>query len=151
MSDLENRLRVAKSEDLRWECDTEFLDFQTTAERGTGRSRMVQHLIKTLAPKTDGLKDYCYVYNFERADRPRLIRLPAGTAPKFRELMLALGEYVNDGLGKALDSEPWLSQRQAIQERVQQSIRDMTRPLEDKLQKSQMALVNRIKVVYLRA
>ena len=128
--------------DRRWECDTEFLDFQTTADldpagnvlgqstaqealefgirclspgqnvfvrgqRGTGRSRMVQHLIKTLAPKTDGLKDYCYVYNFERADRPRLIRLPAGTAPKFRELMLALGEYVNDGLGKALDSEPW--------------------------------------------
>jgi len=176
MSDLENSLRVTKSEDLRWECDTKLLDFQTTTDldptgnvlgqttaqealefgirclspgqnvfvrgqRGTGRSRMVQHLIKTLAPNTDGLKDYCYVYNFDRADRPRLIRLAAGTAPKFRELMLELGDYVNDGLGKALDSEPWLSQRQAIQERVQQTIRDLTRPLEDKLQESQMALV----------
>ena len=176
MSDLENSLRVDKSEDLRWECDTTLLDFQTTADldpaggvlgqttaqealefgirclspgqnvfvrgqRGTGRSRMVRHLIDTLAPKTQGLMDYCYVYNFDRHDRPRLIRLAPGTAPKFRELMQELGEYVNEGLGKALDAEPWLSQRQAIQQRVQQTIRELTRPLEEKLQKSQMALV----------
>ncbi len=109
--------------------------------RGTGRIRMVRHLIHTLAPKTDGLTDCCYVFNFDRHDRPRLIRLAAGTAPKFRQQMLELGEYVNEGLGKALDAEPWLSQRQAIQQRVQEAIRALTRPLEDKLQETRMALV----------
>ena len=82
-------------------------------QRGTGRSRMVRQLIKKLAPPTEGLTDYCYVFNFDRHDRPRLIRLAAGMAPKFRDQMLELGEYVNDGLGKTLDAEPWLSQRQA--------------------------------------
>lgn len=110
-------------------------------QRGTGRIRMVRHLIETLAPQAIKLHDYCYVFNFDRPDRPRLIRLSAGTAPKFREQMLALGEYVNEGLGKALDAEPWLSRRQAIQARVQQTVRDLTRPLEDKLQAAQMALV----------
>ena len=110
-------------------------------QRGTGRIRMVRHLVKTLAPPTTDLKDYCYVFNFERQDRPKLITLPPGTAPKFRDLMMDLGEYVNDGLGKALDSEPQLSQRQAIQQRVQQAIRDLSRPLEDRLQESGMALV----------
>lgn len=177
MSDLEKTLRVAKSEDLRWECDTALLDFQTTADldpsgdvlgqttaqdalefgirclspgqnvfvrgqRGTGRIRMVRQLIKKLAPPAQRLSDYCYVFNFDRHDKPRLIRLAAGKAPKFRQQMLELGEYVNDGLGKALDAEPWLSQRQAIQQRVQETIRDLTRPLEDKLQESKMALVN---------
>ena len=110
MSDLENSLRVAKSEDLRWECDTALLDFQTTADldpagdvlgqttaqealefgirclspgqnvfvrgrRGTGRIRMVRQLIKKLAPSTERLSDYCYVFNFDRHDKPRLLSL----------------------------------------------------------------------------
>jgi len=109
--------------------------------RGTGRIRMVRHLLETLRPHTDKLKDRCYVHNFDRPDRPRLITLMAGQAPKFRTAMQALGEYVNEGLSEALDGEPYLSQRQTIQERVQNEMRALSKPLEKTLAESGMTLV----------
>ena len=109
--------------------------------RGTGRIRMVRHLLETLKPQTDKLKDRCYVHNFDRPDRPRLITLMAGQAPKFRAKMQALGEYVNEGLSEALDGEPYLSQRQTIQERVQNEMRALSKPLEKTLAEAGMTLV----------
>jgi ATP-dependent Lon protease len=109
--------------------------------RGTGRIRMVRHLLETLKPQTDKLKDRCYVHNFDRPDRPRLITLKAGQAPKFRAAMQALGEYVNEGLSEALDGEPYLSQRQSIQERVQNEMRALSKPLEKDLAEAGMTLV----------
>ena len=109
--------------------------------RGTGRIRMVRHLLETLKPQTDKLKDYCYVHNFDRPDRPRLITLMAGQAESFKSTMLSLGEYVNEGLSKALDGEPFLSQRQAIQDRVQSDMRGLSKPLETDLAASGMTLV----------
>jgi len=109
--------------------------------RGTGRIRMVRHLLETLKPQTEKLRDRCYVHNFDRPDRPRLITLKAGQAPDFRTAMQALGEYVNEGLSEALDGEPYLSQRQTIQERVQNQMRGLSKPLEKALSESGMALV----------
>ena len=109
--------------------------------RGTGRIRMVRHLLDTLKPQTDRLNDYCYVHNFDRPDRPRLITLKAGQANSFKSAMLSLGEYVNEGLSKALDGEPFLSQRQAIQDRVQSETRALSKPLETALAESGMTLV----------
>ena len=109
--------------------------------RGTGRIRMVRHLLDTLKPQTNKLKDCCYVHNFNRPDRPRLITLKAGQAPEFRLAMQGLGEYVNEGLSEALDGEPYLSQRQAIQDRVQNELRGLSKPLEKTLADAGMTLV----------
>jgi predicted ATP-dependent protease len=109
--------------------------------RGTGKIRMVRHLLETLRPQTNRLRDYCYVHNFDRPDRPRLITLNAGQAPQFRNAMESLGEFVNEGLPESLDGEPYLSQRQAIQDAAQTEMRNLSKPLEQSLAEASMTLV----------
>ena len=123
------------------ECMSPGQNIYVRGPRGTGRIRMVRHLLQTLKPQTDRLKDRCYVHNFKRPDRPRLITLDAGQAPAFQTAMQDLGEYINEGLHEALDGEPYLSQRQTIQERVQNELRGFSKPLEDSLAEAGMTLV----------
>ncbi|ETW98754.1 MAG: hypothetical protein ETSY2_42280, partial [Candidatus Entotheonella gemina] len=94
------------------------------------------------APEALGKQDRCYVHHFSRPDRPRLITLPAGEARSFRRHMAELAEYIRDDLIKALEAEPYDSERQALQERVQQTVQDITAPLEQDLQQAGMALVS---------
>ncbi|MDG1875291.1 MAG: ATP-binding protein [Mariniblastus sp.] len=110
--------------------------------RGTGRITMVRQILKELQPQSESKRDFCYVHNFSRADHPRLITLPSGTAHDFRRQMQLVAEYFEEGLTKSLESEPHHSQRQAIQERVQAKIKQSTEPLEQEIEANGMALVS---------
>ena len=109
--------------------------------RGTGRIRMVQHLLSELAPTSAKKRDFCYVHNFQRHERPRLIELAPGEGPKFRKAMAELAEFAEDELVKSLEGEPYSSLRHDIQESVQQGIREKMKPLEEALEKDGLALV----------
>lgn len=162
--------------ELRWECDGNKFEFETTAQvdpakeivgqqaaqealmfgleclapgqnvyvrgaRGTGRLTMVRKLLAELAPTTDAKKDRCYVHNFVRLDRPRLITLDAGTATAFRKQVGKLADFIVDDLPKALESEPYLSARNRLHEELQDQIKTITSPLENDLSENAMALV----------
>jgi ATP-dependent Lon protease len=110
--------------------------------RGTGRIRMVRQMLAERRPKTDAKKDYCYVHNFKRPEHPRLITLAPEAAPSFRKSMLNLAEFVQDGLVKELEGEPYATQRHSIQEQVQQVIKGLTSPLEDELTANGMIMMS---------
>lgn len=110
--------------------------------RGTGRITMVRQLLKQLQPTTSDKKDRCYVHNFAKPDRPRLITLPPGTATEFQKRVAELADFIREGLRKALDGEPFLSQRERAREALQNKIRDMTSPLEEELAENGMAMVS---------
>lgn len=109
--------------------------------RGTGRILMVRQLLDELQPTTESLRDYCYVHNFARRDHPRLVTLPAGDGPKFRRVMLELAEFAELELLKALEGEPFSSNRHEVQESTQQQIKSLMRPLEQELQSNGLALI----------
>jgi len=123
-------------------CDAPGQNVYVRGTRGTGRMSMVRRLLKQVAPITEEKKDRCYVHNFERPDRPRLIELPAGQARDFKHRVQDLAEFVRDDLDKALGSEPYLSERSALQERIQHEIKTVTEPLEEDLKQNGMALVS---------
>jgi Cdc6-like AAA superfamily ATPase len=52
---------------------------------GTGKMSTVRALLKRRPQRDRPLYDYAYVHNFSDPDRPRLLRMPAGTARKFRK------------------------------------------------------------------
>ena len=110
--------------------------------RGTGRITMVRQLIRSMKPTTDKKRDRCYVHNFSRPDRPRLIELAPGTASRFQDRLEEVAEFVADGLRKALDSEPWLSEREKVRDRMQSTARAKTEPLEKSLAENGLALVS---------
>lgn len=111
-------------------------------DRGTGRITMVRQMLKDLQPKCDSKRDFCYVHNFTRPDHPRLITLAPGAANGFRKEVLRLAEFFQEGITESLESEPHLSKRQAIQEQMQEQIREATKPLETEIAANGMALVS---------
>ena len=124
------------------ECDAPGQNIYVRGIQGTGRLRMVRRLLQAFAPEAKGKQDRCYVHNFSRPDRPRLISLPAGEARRFRRHITELAEYIRDDLFKALEAEPYDAERHTIQERVQQTVRDLTASFEQDLQQADMALVS---------
>ena len=108
---------------------------------GTGRMTMVRSLLKRMAPESPGKQDRCYVHNFHRPDRPRLISLPVGEARHFRRRLRAMADFIATGLPKALDAQPISARRTAIQQRVQEQAKKITGPLEAELKRAGMALV----------
>ncbi len=109
--------------------------------RGTGRITMVRQLFREHRPTTDRKKDRCYVNNFSRPDRPRLITLPPGSAPEFRRRVQELSNFIQDSLRQALDSEPHLSRREAVKEKIQSDMRALSGPLEHELADNGLAMV----------
>ena len=110
--------------------------------RGTGRMRMVQDLLKDQAPVSGKKRDFCYVQNFQRPEQPRLITLPPGTAGSFRRQMEELADFIQNGLHKALSEEPYDSRRNALQQRIQQEMQELSAPLEADLAEAGLALVS---------
>ncbi len=124
------------------ECDARGQNVYIRGGRGTGRMSMVRALLEELKPKAKNKQDRCYVPNFSQPEQPRLITLPAGQARAFRRRLRELADYIGEDLPKALDSEPLMAQRTAMQEKAQKQVREITGPLEDDLRKAGMALVS---------
>jgi predicted ATP-dependent protease len=109
---------------------------------GTGRSKMVRDLLRELNPKTETLRDFCYVHNFSRPDHPQLLELPAGQASLFQNEIEKLSEFVQKGLPRSLEAKPYQSQRQDRQQSLQDEIGKLTGDFEQDLEDHQMTLVN---------
>ena len=109
--------------------------------RGTGRNTMVHQMFRDLQPQSEENRDFCYVHNFSRPDHPRLVTLPPGKAHEFRKQMQSVAEFFEEGLIKSLDGEPYRGERQAVQDRVQEEIKQATEPLEKEIESNGMAVV----------
>ncbi len=109
--------------------------------RGTGRRTMVKRMLAELSPSTKKKRDFCYVHHFKNPDRPRLITLQPGTAREFARQVQDIARFIEDGLRKALDSEPFVSERVRMKEEYQEKIAGITGPLEEDLAANDMALV----------
>ena len=124
------------------ECFAKKQNVYVRGPRGSGRTTMVRWLLDELSPECDTKQDYCYVHNFERPDHPRLITLPPGKGHDFRRSMNDVAAFFENGLEKALESEPHLSNRKAIQEKLQADVEATAEPLDKELEAHGMRLVN---------
>ena len=123
-------------------CDAPGQNVFVRGARGTGRRTMVKQLLTKLAPTTGKKRDFCYVHHFKNPDRPRLITLPPGSAKAFRRQIHDIAKFIQDGLVKALDSEPFASERMRMKSEVQVRIAAISEPLEKDLAENSMALVS---------
>ncbi len=84
-------------------------------EAGSARHAIVQRLLEQHAATRPAPQDWCYIENFEDADRPRVLHLPAGEGTR---LQAAMNRFVSE-LGKAimaaLESDEYRSRIEAIQ------------------------------------
>lgn len=123
-------------------CDAPGQNIYVRGARGTGRRTMVKNLLQELAPQTHDKRDFCYVHHFKNPDRPRLITLRPGQAKAFRKQIHDIAKFIENGLMKALDSEPFASERAQMKAEYQARIAAISEPLESDLSENQMALVS---------
>ena len=96
---------------------------------GAGRHHLVETHLRREASRRPVPPDECYVHDFDRPHRPRLLRLPAGRGRLLRQDMESLIEELGNVLPATFESEEYQTRRKAVdeelEERQQQAWKEM--------------------------
>ncbi len=85
---------------------------------GYGRHSGVRHYLDGLARRKPVPDDWCYVNNFKDANKPSLLRLPAGTGQGLVESMDRLVEDFRHSVPAAFEHDKYRMRRQEIEHEV---------------------------------
>jgi len=105
------------------------------------RGLLLKSGLKAIRPPEREHHDYCLVHNFVYPDRPRLLRLPAGSGRKLRARLGEISRFIRDQLESALEARPIRNRLQALADRSDAEMRRLTGPLEKKLKPHGLVLV----------
>lgn len=81
---------------------------------GSGRHSVVQRLLEAKAGQEAPPSDCCYVNNFTEANKPRLLRVPAGRGAQLKRAMADFVEELTKAIPAAFDSDEYRSRIEAI-------------------------------------
>lgn len=85
-------------------------------EPGTGRHSAVHSLLEAKAREEATPADCCYVYNFAAANKPRLLRVPAGRGAQLKSDMQRFVSELSKAINAAFDSDEYRARIEAINE-----------------------------------
>ncbi len=85
---------------------------------GSGRTTAVTSVVRQKAAQLPPPSDWCYVHNFEDANAPRAVDLPAGMAPRFRDDMEELVSEVSRRLERAFEGEAYRRERSRLSDEL---------------------------------
>lgn len=108
---------------------------------GSGRTAVVELLLRDIRPRCDRLSDRVFVHNFREHNRPLLVTLPAGRAAAFRDELEDLGKALYAALLSALRSRPHRMSRRVVLRSTDTRDRRIMDALQRQAQKQGCALV----------
>lgn len=82
--------------------------------RGTGRHRSIRTFLIKRAKEEPAPDDWVYVNNFSTPERPHALRLPPGTAMRFRTAMDSLITDLSTAIPALFESDEYKARRSAI-------------------------------------
>ena len=82
----------------------------------SGKSTAVRTFLKTLAAEAQTPSDWVYVNNFEDANKPRALELPAGRARPFAKAIVSALDELRTTLPQTFEGEDYQARRRAIDE-----------------------------------
>lgn len=89
-------------------------------ETGSGRHAIIRQLLENERMGGEAPADWCYVYNFADADRPRLLRLPCGRGARLQGDMQHFVEELIPAINAVFQSDEYRSRIEAMQEEEKQ-------------------------------
>ena len=107
-----------------------------TGLTGTGKTSAIkshlQMIVGELArqDRRKHISDWCYVYNFDDADRPQVLRLPPGTGKTLRNRLSETLRVLGVEVPKVFKSEDYETQRRSLEETDRQASRTLMAQLE---------------------
>lgn len=85
-----------------------------TGPSGTGRNSTTRSSLERRAKVQTAPDDWCYVYNFDDAHKPRALRLPAGMGPALRDDINRVFEDMRSVLATVFESDEYNDKRDEI-------------------------------------
>ena len=89
-------------------------------EPGVDHHGFVRHLLERHAAAQAAPPDWCYLYNFTDANRPRVLSLPPGEGHRLRQAMQRFVVELSKAVSSALESDVYRSRLEAIQVEAKQ-------------------------------
>jgi predicted ATP-dependent protease len=118
-----------------------------TGLTGTGKTSIIKAFLKKItsaqrAPQADAPtpEDWCYVYNFNDADRPQALRIRRGWAKVLKADMEQLIQNLQRDAKKLFESDDYAHQRQAMIEQIQKRQQEMMEGLMEEANQNGFAL-----------
>jgi len=102
----------------------------------------VRGLIEDEAAGEAAADDWCYVYNFETPNQPRVLRLPAGRSAALRAEMAQFVRSLHTGLVAAFESEEYQTRRQMVTEEFQKAHEEALTALREKAEAKGFAFLS---------
>jgi len=104
-----------------------------TGFSGTGRMTTIKRMLSELQHTSVALKDRCYVHNFQNADQPVLITLPAGQGMKFRDAMEVLISDLVKNIPAAFERKRFKDERRRTMEHFHERQQSVLHDFESKV------------------
>ena len=84
-------------------------------EPGSGRHCLVRRLLEAKAAEGATPSDWCYINNFTEANRPRLLRVPAGRGSRLKHAMQQFVAELSKAIAAAFESDEYRERMEALQ------------------------------------
>lgn len=98
-------------------------------EPGSGRHSAVQRLLEDKAAQEPPPSDWCHIHNFAEANKPRLLKVPAGRGAHLRQDMKQFVAELSKAIQAAFESDEYRSRISAIndafKEKEEKAIEDL--------------------------
>ncbi len=87
---------------------------------GTGKRALIHSVLEERARHEPVPPDWCYVFNFKDAHRPRALRLPPGKGAELKRDMEQLVEDLHRAIQGVFESDEYRTRTQAVEEELEE-------------------------------
>ena len=109
--------------------------------QGYGRHRAVRQFLDEIAKSRGKPDEWVYVHNFQVNRNPKALRLPPGTAVRFRKAMVDLIDDLKSAIPSLFETEDYRNRIRAIGEEGQKAQEDAFEELRQKADAEDIAIL----------
>lgn len=99
---------------------------------GTGKTTLIQNILKEFAKSLPKPPDWCYVNNFKDEYEPKALSFPAGEGKIFQHDMKELLKHMKDTLVRIFESKQYQDEQQSIVEELDKKSQEMFQIIQQK-------------------
>lgn len=121
--------------------DTSGYHMYALGPTGTGKTTIVQKFLEHEAATRPVPDDWLYFNNFQDADHPRALRLPAGIGSRFKNDMDQIVDYLTKEIPRVFESTEYGKQQEELDEEFQKRRQTILEQVEKAAQEKGLTLV----------
>ncbi|MFW5748686.1 MAG: Lon protease family protein [Chloroflexota bacterium] len=108
---------------------------------GTGKTKTIHKFLKRASTSQEVPDDWAYINNFDDTDKPRALRMPAGTGRELKDDIEKLVESLQEEVPGVFDGEEYRHEQEQLEDDIQERVQALFNDLRDKAEAHGMTLI----------